>query len=521
MTTNVDIHFSDGFNHDPRDDGDSPNVEVIVANIKSNVTNTNRDASASASASEYGNATKTKLGLPFGSAANQGPEAEDEDKGEGCEEEDDDEGRRRRTSKRGKGSTHCGRVRKRIGNRKNLIFGISILLNILLASYIIDARVRNNRIVSNAAVDAGRNRTSAHAACHCHAKTAKNNKETTSGPSMNPSTSMSVLPSLKPSFDTSDPSSGPSVNPSTSVLPSLKPSLDTSDPSSGPSVNPSLTRTMEIKNVLLFFNVSSMVALDDPSSPQGKALSWVSTEDTIDPPLEPGTADDDRIIQRYVLVVFYYATGGDGWTNKEGWLGGSNECDWFKVDCIFGGDMVTLLSPTVNNLVGSLPSEVGSLGNLAYLDLGRNQFTDEPYLSRNQLSGGIPSELGGLSRLAYLDLSRNQLSGGIPSELGGLSRLGFLVLSSNQLSGPIPSQLGQLSLVVVLALNHNDLTGGVPEDLRELFNLRKCYHSAERMFSLILSLNLTRSLVLTASSHFFVTPFLMVTHGHCYRITSG
>ena len=396
MTTNVDIHFSDGFNHDPRDDGDSPNVEVIVANIKSNVTNTNRDASASASASEYGNATKTKLGLPFGSA-NQGPEAEDEDKGEGCEEEDDDEGRHRRTSKRGKGSTHCDRVRKRskrIGNRKNLFFGISILLNILLASYIIDARVRNNRIVSNAAVDAGRNRTSAHAACHCHAKTAKNNKETTSGPSMNPSTSMSVLPSLKPSFDTSDPSSGPSVNPSTSVLPSLKPSLDTSDPSSGPSVNPStsilptfkpsfmpsdssdpssgpsvnpsLTRTREIKNVLLFFNVSSMVALDDPSSPQGKALSWVSTEDTIDPPLEPGTADDDRIIQRYVLVVFYYATGGDGWTNKEGWLGGSNECDWFTVDCSIrtGGDMITTLSLAVNNLVGSLPSEVGSLGNL-------------------------------------------------------------------------------------------------------------------------------------------------------------
>ena len=115
MTTNVDIHFSDGSNYDPRDDGDSPNVEVIVANIKSNVTNTNRDASASASAfdSDYGNAMKPKLGLPFGSA-NQGPEAEDEDKDEGCEGEDEG----RRISKRGKVSTYCGRLRKSTGSRR-------------------------------------------------------------------------------------------------------------------------------------------------------------------------------------------------------------------------------------------------------------------------------------------------------------------------------------------------------------------------------------------------------------------
>ena len=352
MTTNVDIHFSDGSNYDPRDDGDSPNVEVIVVNIKSNVTNTNRDASASASAfdSDYGNAMKPKLGLPFGSA-NQGPE--DEDKGEGCEEEDEG----RRTSKRGKVSTHCGRLRKSTGSRKNVLFGISVLLNILLSGFILGAHVRNNRIVSNAAVDVGRNRTSAHA-CHCHAKTAKNNKETTSGPSVNPSTS--VLPSLKPSFDTSDPSSGPSVNPSTSVLPSLKPSFDTSDPSSGPSVNPStsvlpsltpsfmpsdssdpssgpsanpsLARNNDIKILLL--TVSSEVALDNEDSPQGKAFLWAS-EDTIVLSLEPGTDDNDdaRIIQRYVLVVFYYATGGDGWTNNEGWLGHLTECNWYGLQC--------------------------------------------------------------------------------------------------------------------------------------------------------------------------------------------
>jgi len=453
MTTNVDIHFSDGSNYDPRDDGDSPNVEVIVTNIKSNVTNTNRDASASASAfdSDYGNAMKPKLGLPFGSA-NQGHEAEDEDKDEGCEGEDEG----RRISKRGKVSTYCGRLRKSTGSRKNVLFGISVLLNILLSSYIIviETRVRNNPIVSNAAVDVGRNRTSAHAR-HCHAKTAKNNKETTSGPSMNPSTS--VLPSLKPSFDTSDPSSGPSMTPSTSVLPTFKPSFmpsDSRDPSSGPSANPSLARNNDIKILLL--TVSSKVALDNEDSPQGKAFLWVS-EDTIVLSLEPGTADDARIIKRYVLVVFYYATGGDGWTNNEGWLGHLTECNWYGLQC-------------------------NSLSNLVRL-----------VLSSNLLSGEIPSEIGQLDisvdGLEVLDLNSNQLSGPIPSQLGQLSQLEVLDLNSNQLSGPIPSQLGQLVELEVLDLSRNDLTGVVPSQLASAYdsNLRKWLHiSAERMFALIL-----------------------------------
>jgi len=80
-------------------------------------------------------------------------------------------------------------------------------------------------------------------------------------------------------------------------------------------------------------NVSSEVALDNEDSPQGKAFLWVSTEDTIDPPLEPGTDDDAQIILRYVLVVFYYATGGDGWTNNEGWLGHLTECNWYGLQC--------------------------------------------------------------------------------------------------------------------------------------------------------------------------------------------
>jgi hypothetical protein len=109
----------------------------------------------------------------------------------------------------------------------------------------------------------------------------------------------------------------------------------------------------------LLLTVSSEDALNKKGSPQKKAFLWVTTS-----PLQPGTDDDAQIIQRYVLAVLYYATNGDGWTNKEGWLGSSNECDWLNVGCNVTSGVVTDLTPYGNNLVGSIPSEVGSLDSL-------------------------------------------------------------------------------------------------------------------------------------------------------------
>ena len=108
----------------------------------------------------------------------------------------------------------------------------------------------------------------------------------------------------------------------------------------------------------LLLTVSSEDVLNNKGSPQEKAFLWVTTT-----PLQPGTDDDAQIIQQYILAVFYYATNGDGWTNKEGWLEESNECDWYRVACN-DSNMVTNLYPTGNNLVGSIPREVGSLDSL-------------------------------------------------------------------------------------------------------------------------------------------------------------
>eukprot|EP00985_Skeletonema_marinoi_P026813 scaffold21131_cov194-Skeletonema_marinoi.AAC.9 len=140
-------------------------------------------------------------------------------------------------------------------------------------------------------------------------------------------------------------------------------------------------------------SVSSEDALDDGSSSQGKAFLWVTSEDPIDPQLQPGV-HDAQIIQRYILAVLYYATNGEGWGfngadyRNDRWLGIQNECDWYTVTC--SNSMVMNLYFPNNNLSGTIPSELGSLTNLEYLNLGANA----------ALSGTIPSELGSLANLA-------------------------------------------------------------------------------------------------------------------------
>eukprot|EP00985_Skeletonema_marinoi_P017767 scaffold9839_cov157-Skeletonema_marinoi.AAC.2 len=310
-------------------------------------------------------------------------------------------------------------------------------------------------------------------------------------PSVTPSESAqpSSMPSLVPS-ESSQPSSMPSLVPSESAQPSSMPSgapsasgKPSGAPSGAPSASgepsgaPSSTRDKLMKSLLL--TVSSKDVLNNKGSPQEKALLWVTTS-----PLQPGT-NDAQIIQQYILAVFYYATGGAGWTDNNGWLESSNECTWDHVVCSGGGDVVTkLILPFGNNLVGSIPSEVGSLDSLEYL-----------VLYNNQLTGGIPTELGELGSLQYLDLSTNQLTGGIPTELGeldsleglylynnqlseipaelgGLGSLQTLALSTNQLSGVIPTELGGLGSLQGLYLNNNQLTGGIPTELGGLGSLQ-------------------------------------------------
>ncbi|KDO48787.1 hypothetical protein CISIN_1g0379161mg, partial [Citrus sinensis] len=106
-----------------------------------------------------------------------------------------------------------------------------------------------------------------------------------------------------------------------------------------------------------------------------------------------------------------------------------------------------------NQLVGSLPTEVGKLINLEIL-----------FISRNMLECEILSTLGSCIKLEQLKLGGNLFQGPIPLSLSSLRGLRVLDLSQNNISGEIPKFLVELQLVQNLNLSYNDLEGVIPTE---------------------------------------------------------
>ena len=186
---------------------------------------------------------------------------------------------------------------------------------------------------------------------------------------------------------------------------------------------------------------------------------------------------------RAVLVELYNATNGPNWTDSTNWNSSAPVGEWYGVSTD-GAGRVTGLHLGENQLSGPIPSSLGSLTRLEYLDLYTNQLTGsipsslgslarlrQLNLADNQLTGSIPTSLGDLTRLVNLWLDGNQLSGPIPASLGRLTRLEILALYSNQLSGPIPASLGSLTRLADLALDGNQLSGPIPASLGSLTRL--------------------------------------------------
>ena len=76
-------------------------------------------------------------------------------------------------------------------------------------------------------------------------------------------------------------------------------------------------------------------------------------------------AVEARVAQRYALASLYYATNGTGWTQNTNW-GGGHECKWHGVGCEnnSGIILVTYLDLNNNNLVGTIPQEIGHIHSL-------------------------------------------------------------------------------------------------------------------------------------------------------------
>ncbi|MED6181683.1 hypothetical protein PIB30_021612 [Stylosanthes scabra] len=101
------------------------------------------------------------------------------------------------------------------------------------------------------------------------------------------------------------------------------------------------------------------------------------------------------------------------------------------------------------NFHGSIPSSLGNLNQLVYLDLGSSGFT----------IGTFPLFFMNLTKLSYLSLERCNLTGEIPSWIMNLTSLNHLHLKRNSLHGEIPRSLFGMDNLSYLSLGFNLLQG--------------------------------------------------------------
>ena len=197
-----------------------------------------------------------------------------------------------------------------------------------------------------------------------------------------------------------------------------------------------------------------------PTSRPAPANSVVGTVNNAYPDICDGTGVSAS--QCEALLKLYDSTGGDNWYTKTNWKSvtpNNNPCTWHGIFCT--GANVTTLTLINNNLVGTLPREIGALTSLTTLNL-----------SNNNLTGTLPAEISNLTSLTTLDLSRSTqgggLSGVIPETIGNLTALTILNLSNNSIEGKIPQSIGRLALLEELYLQNNDLTCHIAPEIGNL-----------------------------------------------------
>jgi hypothetical protein len=107
-------------------------------------------------------------------------------------------------------------------------------------------------------------------------------------------------------------------------------------PTASPTLQPVMTREQVLDDFIT--KVTGKVELQDEESPQSLARKWLVEDDDLWSSLEKVPSDYERVIQRYALAVFYYATNGHiawGLSDDTSWLDG-DECSgdfWFGLDC--------------------------------------------------------------------------------------------------------------------------------------------------------------------------------------------
>jgi len=166
-----------------------------------------------------------------------------------------------------------------------------------------------------------------------------------------------------------------------------------------------------------------MTLLDDPSSPGYKALCWAMTQDRL---YDNYRYCDGTLLQRFVLIYFYYT---------EGFLADFEElslldtCDWPGISCDSYQQFVTSIDLSNQNLTGTLTTEIGLLTTLENINL-----------SNNDLKGNIDESLHrNLHQIKFFNIGNNSFGGAFPYEILSHPHLVELNISGNNFVGRLPS----------------------------------------------------------------------------------
>jgi len=179
--------------------------------------------------------------------------------------------------------------------------------------------------------------------------------------------------------------------------------------------------------------------------------------------LDTKTVLKSGLLQQYFLSLLYFATNGDGWKSNDLWTSTNSFCSWYGVDCDVY-NMVIGITLSSNNLNGYMPTEIGQLKALKFINLGENS-----------ISNSIPIYIANLESLEKLELFNNGLTGSIPIQISFLQQLVLLDLGSNLLSGRIPEEIGVVQSLELLSLYNNSISGDLPDSIYALHRLRRLF----------------------------------------------
>nr|XP_020178645.2 receptor-like protein 6 [Aegilops tauschii subsp. strangulata]XP_045086045.1 receptor-like protein 6 [Aegilops tauschii subsp. strangulata] len=136
---------------------------------------------------------------------------------------------------------------------------------------------------------------------------------------------------------------------------------------------------------------------------------------------------------------------------------------------ITGLKNLMILDLESTNLVGAIPTSIGSLMSLTELHIGWNSF-----------SGRLPSALSNLTNLIILDCQHSGLSGQIPW-LTSLTRLESVSLANNNFTGMVPLDGHMYPYLRKMDLSNNLLSGTVLSSLFTQPTLQTLYLQMNRL----------------------------------------